>query len=114
MQLIKTREDLKNAILELEFRQAADLESFKEEFTCTCERLSPMNLLKRTFSIDGALGLAAGYLSQKIFVGSSKNPIRKLVGYAVEFGIADLVTKNPEAIKSIGSGILRKIFSRKE
>jgi hypothetical protein len=59
--------------------------------------------------INTSLGLAAGYLTEKLFVGQSHNPIKKLMGAALLFGITKAVTNNPQTIKSLGIGFLNMI-----
>jgi hypothetical protein len=59
------------------------------------------------------VGLATGYLSKKIVVGTSANLIKKLFGTVLQFGVTTLVAKHPEAIKSIGNYIIKKLPLRK-
>ncbi|HEY6438123.1 MAG TPA: hypothetical protein VIY47_16145, partial [Ignavibacteriaceae bacterium] len=86
--------------------------------------LKPLNLIKNTFKqatgsadlkenlLNTSVGLTAGYLSKIIFEGVSKNPLKKLLGSALMFGITNIVAKNPEPLKSLGLKFLKVIRSR--
>ncbi|HEY6503714.1 MAG TPA: hypothetical protein VIZ28_07070 [Chitinophagaceae bacterium] len=124
MQKINTATSLRNAILELEMRQANEGKILKEQFHIAYESLKPLNLIKNTFKqaagsvalkenlLNTSVGLTAGYLSKILFEGVSHNPLKKLLGSALMFGITNLVTKNPETLKSIGMKLLKVIRSR--
>jgi hypothetical protein len=117
---------LKNKIQLLEAEQAIMGQDLKEQFYIVYESLKPLNLLLRTLKdvssspnlIDNVLGttigLASGYLSKKIFIGSSGNLIRKLIGSALQIGVTDAVRQHPDSIKSLGQFILRHLFRKKE
>jgi len=55
--------------------------------------------------------LVAGYVSKKVVIGSSHNPIKKLAGTLVLIAITNIVTKHPEQIKSVGRTII-KLFGK--
>jgi hypothetical protein len=117
---------LKNQIQFLEAEQTEKGQIFKEQFYVVYESLKPLNLFLRTLKevslspniIDNLLGttvgLASGYISKKIFIGSSGNLIRKLAGSLLQFGVTNAVSKHPDSIKTIGQYILHNIFSKKE
>lgn len=126
MQNITSTAGLKETIQLIEVEQAVKGQLLKEQFYLTYESLKPVNLLKSTlkdissspYLVDNllgtALGLASGYLSKKIFIGSSGNSIRKLLGSILQFGVTNVVAQHPEAIKSFGQLILQQIFRNKE
>jgi len=120
-----TSNDLKDAILQLECKQANELFLLKKEFRNTYETLKPINLLKSTISnllsvsefkgniLDAGISLAAGLLSKKTVVGSSHNPIKQLLGTFLQIGVTSLVSKNTEGIKSNANRLL-DFFLRKK
>ena len=120
-----TSNDLKDAILQLECKQANELFLLKKEFRNTYETLKPVNLLKSSFSnllsdsdfkgniLDTVISLAAGFLSKKTVVGSSHNPIKQLLGTFLQIGVTSLVSKNTEGIKSNANRLL-DFFLRKK
>lgn len=117
---------LKNQIQFLEAEQTIKGQELKEQFYILYESLKPLNILLRTLKdvtsspnlIDNLLGttigLASGYLSKKIFIGTSGNLLRKLIGSALQFGVTDAVRQHPDSIKSVGQFILQHLFRKKE
>lgn len=122
MQKINSGADLKAAILQLESNQAEEGKILKEQFHLAYESIKPINLLKNVFNeivdsqdlknkvLNAAVGLGAGFISKKLFEGVSHGPLRKLLGTALMFGITNVVTKNPEIVKSLGNRVL-EMFS---
>jgi hypothetical protein len=125
MQNITSTAGLKNAIQLLEVEQAIKGELVKEQFLLICESLKPANLLKSTFReitsssnlfdniLGTSVGLATGFLSKKIVVGTSGNIFKKLFGSLIQSGVSSFVSNHPDAIKSIGQFIFQRIFSKK-
>ena len=117
---------LKEAIRQLEYKQADQGKLVKEQFNLARESLKPASLIKSTFNevaaspilisniLGATLGLSAGYFSKKLFIGSSANQLKKLFGNLLQLGIATVVAKKPEVIKSLGGHILLRIFRRKK
>lgn len=126
MQNITSKAGLEDAIQILEAEQAIKGQLLKDQFYLTYESLKPVNLLMHTLkeissspylidNISGtAMGLAGGFLSKKIFVGTSGNLIRKLIGSILQFGVTNIVAQNSEIIKSVGHAILQHFFHKKE
>jgi hypothetical protein len=126
MQNISSPTDLKEAIRLLEIEQLAQGKLLKEQFHLTYESLKPVSLLKSTLKdfnlpttlIDNILGttigLATGYLSKKIVVGTSSSIFRKLIGSLMQVGIVNTVSQHPDAVKSIGQFVLQYILHKKE
>lgn len=108
----------------LENQQAEKMILLKDQFSKTLETLKPSNLLKTTIHevttppqvkdgiVNTGIGLAAGYLSQKILVGSSSNPVKMVLGSILKFAVTNLVTKHPGTILSVGKGVMN-MFARK-
>jgi len=126
MENITTSIELKNAIQRLKVEQTIEEQLLKEQFYYTYESLKPINLLRSTIydittsphlidSILGtATGLATGYLSRKIMmIGASGNLFRKLLGSVMQLGVTNVVSQNPDKIKSIGQYIFQHILHKK-
>ena len=102
---------LKEQISLLQTKQAGELQLLREQFHITYDSLKPINLIKKGFQditslpdlknglINNAIGLATGYLSKKVLIGTTRNPFKKLLGTILEFAVAGLVTKQVENIK---------------
>ncbi len=127
MKKIHKAEDLKNAILELEAKKNIAEEELKNQFHETIETFKPSNILKNTVSevaaspqfkhnlLNLALGLGAGYLTNKIAVGKKAGLFARTVGTALQFGVASLVAKNKANEETVGhkrGGLLKRIFSK--
>lgn len=125
MQSITTSASLKNAIQVLQIEQSINGDLLKDQIYLVFEKFKPLNLLKNALRegssmpnlIDNILGItvgiASGFLSRKIFVGSSGNLIRKLLGSVLQFRVANVVARNPETIKSLGQIILQTLIRKK-
>jgi hypothetical protein len=126
MQNITSAAELKDAIQLLEAEQSIKGQLLREQLFLTYEGLKPVNLLKNALkeisstpylidNISGtAMGLLGGFLSKKIFVGSSGNLIRKLIGSVLQIGVTNLVAQNSETIKSVGQALIQHFFQKKK
>jgi len=125
MQKITNATELKLAIQSMEVEQAESVQLLKAQFRLTYESLKPVNLIRTTLKdissepaligslIGTTIGMAGGYISKKIVVGASHNIFRKIFGSLLQFGVADVVARNPDALKSAGS-FMFKLFSGKK
>ena len=105
--------DLETRILKLELVQKQQIAELKTSAADIVDSISPSNLLKsalkdvalspdlRNSAINTAIGIGAGFLGRKIYVGNSKSIFKKIAGSAVQFFIANFVRKNiPEMHKN--------------
>ncbi len=126
MQNISSYSRLQNSILLLEEEQIVKGQLLKEQLSISYESLKPLNLLSSALKdisstpdlrdnvLGSAVGLASGYLTKKIFIGSSGGILRQLLGSFLQLGITNLVAKHPEAIKTFGQYIIEHFLSKKE
>jgi hypothetical protein len=113
---IISENDLREAILHLETKQAGEAQALKEQFLLAYDGVKPINLIKSTLKeaaasqelkgnlLNTSLGLTAGYLSKIFLQGLSTNPLKKILGTVLMFSIVSLVAKNPDKVKSLSSG----------
>ena len=125
MQNITSTVSLKSAIQLLESEQAQKGQQLKAQLYIVYESLKPVNLVKNAlqdissspFLIDNilstGLGIASGFLTNKIFIGRSGSIIRKLLGTILQFGVTNTVAQHPETIKSIGQVIMQYIIRKR-
>ncbi len=125
MKMNNERNKLNDAIHTLQTKQAAEFVVLKEQFQLTYESIKPVNLIKSTFQevvtspeiqhdvISKVIGLASGYLSKKVLVGASHNPLKRILGTVLQFAIANIVVKHSDTIKSSGEVLLNRIFGNK-
>jgi hypothetical protein len=124
MQKITSATALRNAILQLESKQAEEVKMLKNQFHLVYESLKPVNLIKSVFKkaagspdlknniLNISLGLTAGYISKKLFETSTESPTKKLLGNVLMFGVTNLVAKSPESVKSLGKKFLEIIRNK--
>jgi hypothetical protein len=118
---------LDESILLLKSKKETELILLKEQFHATYESLRPVNLIKKAFSdvtssstiksnlLGNVLGVGIGILSKKLVIGNTHNPLKKLIGIALEFAVAKVVSKNSQEIKSTGENLIQRfIRNRKE
>jgi hypothetical protein len=125
MQNISSTASLKNAIQLLEVDLGIKGDLLKDQFYLTVESLKPVTLIKNALHdvsaspklVDNILGItmgiASGFLTNRVFVGASGSLVRKLLGSVLQFGVTNVVAHNPETIKSIGEVIKQIIFRKK-
>jgi hypothetical protein len=101
------------AILELEKKQAAERIQLKMQLMQTYEHLKPAQMIQRAFTevnhspvlkdemVNTVIGLSIGFICKFLFIGRSKNPVKKIIGNALMVGITNTVIKHPDAIKTI-------------
>ena len=121
-----TVESLREEIKTLEIKQAEEGQLLKEQLLITYENLKPINILKnivKDFSssdkykqdfLDIVAGMTSGFITKKIVVGRSKNPMLKLVGLAIQFGMTTLVSNKFNAIKDSIAHFLSRFLKEKE
>ncbi|OFX74949.1 MAG: hypothetical protein A2X12_06925 [Bacteroidetes bacterium GWE2_29_8] len=125
MQNINSITELSNAIKLLEIEQLNKKLLLKDQLRNVHESLRPINIIKSTINdittspylLDNILatgiGLVTGYFSNKIFVGSSGNLQKKLLGSILQFGVTNVIAQNPDAIKSLSRIIFHMIFKKR-
>ena len=125
MEKIPSVIELRESILLLEIKKANELQLLKDEFKVTYESLKPVNLIKSKINeliespdlknnlINTTMGLAAGYLSKKVLVGSTHNPLKQLLGTVLQIGVSSLVAKNSDGIKSTVTTLLHSFLGKR-
>jgi len=127
MQKVSATDTLRKTILMLEIRQIEEGKLLSEQFKATYESVKPLNILRKMIGeitepsalkdnlVQSAVGLVSGYVSRKMLVGSSKNPILRLAGIIAQFGVTTLVANNSALIEAKGIQYLNRFadFCRK-
>lgn len=112
MQVIKNDQSLAEAIRVMENQQRAELSLLKAHFEFTIDNLNPVNIVKEKISevvssigdtvtsesfkskaLKIGVGLASGFLTKKLVVGSSGGFFKKLLGMGVQAAVSGLVMK---------------------
>jgi hypothetical protein len=126
MQKISTHAALKIAINELQLRQEGDFIVLKEQVMDTYHSFTLGKIIKRAVSstvampglgnkvLTAAVGLTTGFITKKIVIGATSNPLLKLLGLAVEITVADKVAENSGKLKTLGKILMDKIFKKRQ
>jgi hypothetical protein len=105
-------------------QRSEELILLRNQFHLTYESLKPINLIRHTFEevsssneikegmLNNVIGLTTGYFSKAILIGSSANPIKKILGALLQFTVATLVAQNAESIKTVGKVVLDKLLKK--
>lgn len=108
LQMIANTSDIEVAIKRLEQKRRLQEEEMSESLQNIMESLKPVNILKNTIEevresaplknnlLKVALGLGAGYLSNKLLVGKSAGIVKKALGTALQFGVTYFVSKKTD------------------
>ena len=124
MENISSNAELKNAIQLLEAKRGFELELMKTHFHQAYENLNPTTIIENTLKeisaspyivnnlISTSIGLAAGYVSKIAVTGGASNKFRKLLGVFLQFGITNIIARNPKAVKTFSEFISQHIHNK--
>ena len=119
-----TKAGLEFAIFQLEIKASEQKKNLLVQLQQTSESLKPVNLIKSSIHditsgpglgnkvLNATLGLGAGLISKKLMIGPSTNILKKIAGTAFEVGVAGVVAKNAQQIKTGAAGLFKKLFTR--
>jgi hypothetical protein len=108
MKKINQTEILKETIVLMKMKQADELVQLKDQYHYTIESLKPLNLIKNAFGqmattsefkgniLSNVIGISTGYLAKKVLLGSTHNPIKRILGTLLQFVITNVVTKHSD------------------
>jgi hypothetical protein len=112
MSAITNIQELNSAILLLENQMNQTEILLIDQYKLLRDRLRPVNLIKTTFKelfadrnfkkelLNTSIGIVSGYLSKKITIGATNNPLKKLLGGMLQLGVTTLVSRNGDEIRS--------------
>ncbi len=119
---ITSAASLKEAIAQLRARKAEQGTELSEQAKVTYESLNLLTMIKNSVlgfaekpqdMVGPVISLASGYLSKKIMVGGTHNPLKKLGGILLQIGVSSFVSKNTDHIRDTAARFLKKIFPAK-
>ena len=123
---ITSAEDLRYEIARLELKQELERAMLKDKLTETYESFKPVNIIRNSIEdmvsspnlgsgvINTAMGIFAGIIAKKMVTGSTHNPIKQLIGVAMQFGISNLVSKNGDGLRMVVSQIVNAFAKPKK
>lgn len=111
---------LAEEISQLEQKELMQRELLKSQLHQTVESLKPSSLVKSAFNsitsaknfksnvLDTSLGIGAGLLAKKWYLGASRNIFKKLAGFVLQNITTGLVTKKMPGIREKISSLRTK------
>ena len=123
---IVSANELKEAICLLESRRTIQGDLVKEQFEMVLfgsESAAPLHsILANAFGsprlrkdiLYALLGLAAGYLSKKVVVGSSSGVFKKLLGWGLQFGVPMILANKSLNVRLILENVIHRFFGKPE
>lgn len=114
--VIKNQQDLDQAVVLLEKKSEIQKNVISNSFSRLQENLNPINLIKKNKEIIliGVLGLGTGYLIRKLLIKKSAGIMTKLAGSLIQWGIAALLSKNSDKIRSNVGPVARQVLKRQK
>lgn len=112
MKPINATDTLQEMIVLLQKKQTVELMQLKDHYHYTYESLRPLNIVKNIFTdmttsaelrgnlINNIVGISTGYLTKKVMLGATHNPIKRILGTLLQFVITNVVTKYSNTPKS--------------
>jgi hypothetical protein len=85
----------------LEQKQAEELQSLHRQYLSIYESVMPLNLMKSALikmttslvlkhnTVNTLIGLCTGYVSKKLLLGSTHNPMKKIAGTLLQFALTN-------------------------
>ncbi|WP_018341770.1 hypothetical protein [Cytophaga aurantiaca] len=119
------QDNLTEAINLLKKKQSIELRLLKEQVHVVHESIKPINIIKNAYHqavntpdiknnlIDNIIGMASGYISKKIFVGGSHNPLTHIVGNLLQMGVTNVTAKNSDTIRSISEKVMQFVLKKR-
>ncbi|CAM3601307.1 hypothetical protein FLGE108171_05295 [Flavobacterium gelidilacus] len=98
-------EKLDRAIAELELQRDLKFVELKQQLSLTYESVKPINILNQSLVdfkestevksnlLQSVLSIAGGYISKKLLVGKSHSTFKKIMGYVVQYGVTNFISK---------------------
>ena len=102
-------EELDIAIELLERKRALKFEELKYQLNVTYESVKPINILNQTLIdlkespgvksnlFQSAISLAGGYFSKRLLLGKSHSMFKKILGYVLQYGVTNFISKKVDA-----------------
>jgi uncharacterized membrane protein YeaQ/YmgE (transglycosylase-associated protein family) len=118
--------DLNDAIMALQQKREQQWISLKEQFELTVEALKPNSFVRRFFKritespeikghiLDAVIGLSAGYLSNRVFMGTSGNVIKGTIGALFQNIVTNVVSRSNGSIRERGMKLFKQLFKKSE
>lgn len=93
-------------------------------FETAMEQLKPSRLIANTLNdvvtspqlgqsiANVGMSVALGFMSKKMAVGDSHNPLKVIMGAMLQYGVTAMVSNNPQKVKLVALNFLQSILSK--
>jgi hypothetical protein len=93
-------------------------------FDGVVEQLRPSRLIANTLNdvvtspqlgqsiANVGMSVALGFISKKMAVGDSHNPLKVIMGAMLQYGVTAMVSKNPQKVKLVALNFLQSMLSK--
>ncbi len=124
MQKITASESLRISILMLEQRKLEQEQLLRQQISITYNSFAPVNLLRKMITattdrfdskdeiIQTVTALISGYVSRKILVRKSRNPLLRLAGMYVQYSTTRFFNKNAGTIELLGRYLIKQLTEK--
>jgi hypothetical protein len=115
MNAIVTEDDLAQAVLTIEKKQKEQGIIVVAEFNELLQSVRPSAILKNILTeitssgelkdnlVNTSAGVAAGIVAKRLVAGKNAGIVRQVVSNGIQFGVTNIIARNPETIKTIGT-----------
>jgi hypothetical protein len=126
MHKVTSTSELKDVIERLEYKQKEQWIGLKDNINVAFDSLKPINLIRSTYKefvstphmaenlVNSTIGIATGLITKKFIVRKSGNVLRHFTGGLAQMLISNFVTRHSGTIKTIGSGLIHRVFYKKK
>lgn len=111
---IKNEKDLAKAIASLEKKSQEQKNTIASNFYYLEENLKPINLIKKHKKIIliAVVGIASGYIIRRLLVKKSTGLMAKILGTAIQWGLAGIVSRKADKIRVNAGPVARQVFKK--
>ena len=125
MQKITNISELRIAITQLENKQATEWILLNEQLLLVRNSLHPLEIIKRSIKetifpspakndlLGTIMGLTAGFISKALVIGTTANPVKKLLGALLELKVTNAVAKNAGTLGVYAESIITFLKRKK-
>lgn len=124
MQKITASESLRISILMLEQRKLEQEQLLRQQISITYDSFAPVNFLRKMITdttdrfdskdeiIQKVAALISGYVSRKILIPKSRNPILRLAGLYVQYSATKFFNETARTIELLGRYLIKQMTEK--
>jgi hypothetical protein len=126
MTSIQNLKELREEIAFRQSQQAQDFIALRAEAKKVYTSLKPVNFLNDTLKelssspefkgnlLNSTIGIGAGFITKKLVLGATSNPVKQFLGTLLQIGVTSLVSRNGDSIKNGVSKLISNLMGPKQ